>query len=91
MISRLVRVEDTAASLGTDSFAVMMPATDKTAAVQAAERIAAVIACTAFEAGQDHSPFIIEFDIGVAEMVEGESPIQLLERAVEDARQKVVA
>lgn len=91
MISRLVRVEDTAASLGPDSFAVMMPATDKDAALQAAERIAAVIACTAFEAGQDRSPFVIDFDIGVAEMVEGEGPIQLLERAVADARQKVAA
>lgn len=91
MVSRLVRVEDTAASLGPDSFAVMMPATDKAAALQAAERIAAVIACTAFEAGQDRSPFVVDFDIGVAEMVEGEGPIQLLERAVEDARLKVAA
>lgn len=91
MVSRLVRVEDTAASLGPDSFAVMMPATDEAAARQAAERIAAVIACTAFEAGQNRSPFVIEFDIGVAEMAENEGPIQLLERAVADARQKFAA
>lgn len=91
MISRLVRVEDTAASLAPDTFALMMPATDANAARLAAERIAAVIACTAFEAGEGRSPFVIEFDIGVAEMKEGEGPIQLLERAVTDARQKVSA
>ena len=91
MISRLVRVEDTAASLSADSFAIMMPATSARAARQAAERIAAVIACTAFEAGEDRSPFVFDFDIGVAEMKEGEGPIQLLERAVADARPAVAA
>ena len=91
MISRLVRVEDTAACLSPDSFAIMMPATSGRAARQAAERIAAVIACTAFEAGEDRSPFVFDFDIGVAEMTEGEGPIQLLERAVADARPAVAA
>ena len=91
MISRLVRVEDTAACLSQDSFAIMMPATSVRAARQAAERIAAVIACTAFEAGEDRSPFVFDFDIGVAEMTEGEGPIQLLERAVSDARQSEAA
>lgn len=91
MISRLVRVEDTAASLSPDSFAIMMPATSARAARLAAERIAAVIACTAFEAGEDRSPFVFDFDIGVAEMTEGEGPIQLLERAVGDARSAAAA
>jgi len=89
MVSRLVRVEDTAASLAADTFALMMPATGTDAARVAAERIAAVIACTAFEAGEGRSPFIIEFNIGVAEMKDGEGPIQLLERAVAGARQSV--
>ncbi|WP_312125005.1 diguanylate cyclase domain-containing protein [Brevundimonas sp.] len=91
MISRLVRVEDTAARLSPDTFALMMPATGADAAHVAAERIAAVIACTAFEAGEGRSPFVLEFDIGVAEMKEGEGPIQLLERAVADARTKAAA
>lgn len=91
MISRLVRVEDTAACLSAETFAVMMPATGEAAARLAAERIAAVIACTAFEAGEGRSPFVVDFDIGVAEMREGEGPIQLLERAVADARHKVAA
>lgn len=91
MVSRLVRVEDTAASLASDTFALMMPATRADSARLAAERIAAVIACTAFEAGEGRSPFVIEFDIGVAEMMEGEGPVQLLERAVSDARQKMPA
>ncbi len=91
MISRLVRVEDTAASLSPDSFAIMMPATSARAARAAAERIAAVIACTAFEAGEDRSPFVFDFDIGVAEITEGEGPIQLLERAVADSKRSDAA
>jgi two-component system cell cycle response regulator PopA len=91
MISRLVRVEDTAACLSSDSFAIMMPATTGAAARQAAERIAAVIACTAFEAGEDRSPFVFDFDIGVAEMTQGEGPIQLLERAVADVKRSEAA
>ena len=91
MISRLVRVEDTAACLSPETYALMMPAANAESARLAAERIAAVIACTAFEAGEGRSPFVIEFDIGVAEMRDGEGPIQLLERAVADARHKVAA
>ncbi|WP_297804247.1 diguanylate cyclase, partial [uncultured Brevundimonas sp.] len=91
MISRLVRVEDTAASVAPDSFAVMMPATTAPAARLAAERIAAVIACTAFDAGPERSPFVIDFDIGVAEMQPDEGPIELFERAVANARQAAAA
>lgn len=84
MVSRLVRVEDTAARLGPEVFALVLPATAQAEARLAAERIAAVIACTAFDAGKDRSPFVVEFDVGVAEMREGESPAAVLERASAD-------
>ncbi|MNE06300.1 response regulator PleD [compost metagenome] len=81
MVSRLVRVEDTAARLSPETFALALPATDHKAARVAAERIAAVIACTAFDAGGDRSPFVVELDVGVAEMTADETPASLLERA----------
>lgn len=81
MVSRLVRVEDTAARLSSETFALALPATDHAAARLTAERIAAVIACTAFDAGTNRSPFVVELDVGVAEMTPGESPAALLERA----------
>ncbi len=84
MVSRLVRVEDTAARLGPELFALVLPATGGVAARQAAERISAVIACTAFDAGKDRSPFVVEFDVGVAEMQAGETPAAVLERASAD-------
>lgn len=82
MISRLVRVEDTAARLSPEAFALALPATDHAAARVAAERIAAVIACTAFDAGPNNSPFVIELNVGVAEMALDETPQHLLERAL---------
>jgi two-component system cell cycle response regulator PopA len=84
MVSRLVRVEDTAARLGPELFALVLPATGARAARLAAERISAVIACTAFDAGKDRSPFVVEFDVGVAEMLDGETPAAVLERASAD-------
>ena len=84
MVSRLVRVEDTAARLGPELFALVLPATGGGAARLAAERISAVIACTAFDAGKDRSPFVVEFDVGVAEMQESETPAAVLERASAD-------
>jgi two-component system, cell cycle response regulator PopA len=68
MIGRLVRVEDTAARLAPEVFALALPSTDQESARAAAERIAAVIGCTAFEAGDGRPPFVVEFDIGVAEV-----------------------
>ena len=71
MIGRLVRVEDTAARLGAEVFALAMPDTTLAAAMAAGERIAAVIACTAFDAGDSRPPFVAEFDIGAAEVEAG--------------------
>lgn len=84
MVSRLVRVEDTAARLAPEVFALALPATAGAAARLAAERIAAVVGCTAFDAGPDRSPFVVEFDIGSAEVGPGESPASVLERASND-------
>jgi two-component system cell cycle response regulator PopA len=88
MIGRLVRVEDTAARLGPEVFALALPATSLSAARAAGERIAAVIACTAFDAGEDRPPFVTEFDIGVAELQPGESAARALEIAAAKAMQR---
>jgi two-component system cell cycle response regulator PopA len=81
MIGRLVRVEDTAARLGPEIFALALPATPAAAARAAGDRIAAVIGCTAFESGDGKPPFVAEFDIGVAEVM---SP-EMAGKALEDA------
>jgi two-component system cell cycle response regulator PopA len=86
MVSRLVRVEDTAARLAPEVFALALPATPGPSARLAAERIAAVIGCTAFDAGPDRSPFVVEFRVGVAELMPGESAAAVLERASADLR-----
>ncbi len=85
MIGRLVRAEDTAARLGPELFALALPSTAQHAARAAAERISAVIACTAFDAGAHRPPFVVEFDIGVAELQPGESAAKALERAANKA------
>jgi two-component system cell cycle response regulator PopA len=81
MIGRLVRVEDTAARLAPEVFALALPATPLHAAQAAGERIAAVIGCTAFEAGQGATPFVVEFDLGVAEVASPEAVGRALEQA----------
>ncbi|MGZ3278501.1 MAG: diguanylate cyclase domain-containing protein [Caulobacteraceae bacterium] len=81
MIGRLVRAEDTAARLAPDTFALALPATPLQSARAAAERISAVIGCTAFDAGEGRPPFVVEFDIGVAQVEPGESAGRALERA----------
>ena len=87
MIGRLVRAEDTAARLGPEVFALALPATNEAAARAAGERIAAVIGCTAFDAGDKRPPFVVEFDIGVAEVDMGENAAHALERAATKAAQ----
>ena len=88
MIGRLVRAEDTAARLGPEVFALALPATSLSAGRLTAERIAAVIACTAFEAGPERQPFVAEFDIGVAEVIPGESAARALEIAAAQASER---
>ena len=88
MVSRLVRVEDTAARLGPEVFALALPATAQVAARAAGERIAAVIGCTAFEAGDGKSPFVVEFDIGVAEVGAAEGVGKALEQAAAQAQRQ---
>jgi two-component system cell cycle response regulator PopA len=86
MIGRLVRVEDTAARLGPEVFALALPATPLSAGRAAGERIAAVIGCTAFEAGDSKPPFVVEFDIGVAEVGSAETVGRALEAAASEAQ-----
>ncbi len=88
MIGRLVRAEDTAARLGSEVFGLALPATPAAQARAAGERIAAVIACTAFEAGEDRPPFVVEFDIGVAQVDPDENAAKALERAAAKALQR---
>jgi two-component system cell cycle response regulator PopA len=85
MIGRLVRAEDTAARLAPDVFALALPASPASSATAVAQRIAAVIACTAFQTEDGQPPFTLDFDIGVAELKPGETPAQTLERAAADA------
>lgn len=86
MVGRLVRVEDTAARLAPEVFALALPATGLARGRTAGERIAAVIGCTAFEAGDDKPPFVVEFDIGVAEADSPETVGQALEEAASQAQ-----
>ena len=88
MIGRLVRAEDTAARLAPEVFALALPATPLPAARTAGERIAAVIGCTAFDAGEGQPPFVMEFDIGVAQVEADETPAKALERAAASALQR---
>lgn len=88
MIGRLVRVEDTAARLGQEVFALALPATGRAAARAAGERIAAVIGCTAFEAGDGKPPFVVDFDIGVAEVTTPDAVGKALEEAAAQAHRK---
>ncbi len=88
MVSRLVRVEDTAARLAPEVFALALPATASHEARSAAERIAAVIGCTAFDAGDGKPPFVVSFDIGIAAVEPGENPANALERAAAKSLQR---
>jgi len=83
----LVQAEDTAARLGPETFALALPSTRHSAARAAAERISAVIGCTAFDAGSGRAPFVVEFDIGVAEVEAGETGLLALERAAAKVQQ----
>ena len=85
MVGRLVRAEDTAARLGTEVFGLALPGTSAVQARTAGERISAVIACTAFEAGDGKPPFVVEFDIGVAQVDPAENAARALERAATKA------
>ena len=86
MVSRLVRVEDTAARLGPELFALALPSTPLAKARLAGERIAAVIGCTAFEAGDGAKPFVVEFDLGVARVSSAETAGRALEEAAAGAQ-----
>lgn len=85
MISRLVRAEDTAARLGPELFALALPAARATAAKAAADRITAVIACTAFTLAENQPPFTVDFEVGVAELTPDETAARALERAAVQA------
>jgi len=86
MISRLVRVEDTAARLSPETFALALPNTPGANGRLAGERIAAVIGCTAFEAGEGNTPFVVEFDLGVAPVTSAETAGHALEEAAAHAQ-----
>jgi two-component system cell cycle response regulator PopA len=88
MIGRLVRTEDTAARLAPEVFALALPSTPAVSARASAERISAVIACTAFESGDGNPPFVVDFDIGVAQVEPGERPGRALERAASQSLQQ---
>jgi two-component system cell cycle response regulator PopA len=86
MVARLIRVEDSAARMGPDHFAVALPATPEEVARMVAERIAAVISRTAFDGGEGRPPFGLEFDIGVVEVQDSSQVHRALELAAEISR-----
>jgi two-component system cell cycle response regulator PopA len=88
MIGRLVRAEDTAARLAPEVFALALPATSLAAGRAAGERIAAVIGCTAFESAAGAAPFVVEFDIGAAEVTSAETAGAALEQAAAMAQER---
>ncbi|MFM8819634.1 MAG: diguanylate cyclase domain-containing protein [Phenylobacterium sp.] len=83
MVSRLVRIEDCAARLGPDRFGVALPGTPADVAQAVAERIAAVISRTAFDAGQGRAPLVLEFDIDAFEVCHPGQLEQALSRVSE--------
>lgn len=83
MIARLVRAEDTGGRLSNDVFALALPATSLQSARNVGERISAVIGCTAFDSGHGRPPFVVEFDVGTAEMRDGEPAADVLMRAAD--------
>jgi two-component system cell cycle response regulator PopA len=88
MISRLIRSEDTAGILTPGLFALALPATDINAAKLAAQRLMAVIGCTAFESEMGKPPLVVDFDMGLAQLGQHEQASSCLMRAAEDARLK---
>lgn len=85
MIGRLVRAEDTVGRLSSEVFALALPASRRGEVQVAVQRIAAVIACTAFEAGEGRAPFTLELDVGVAELKPSEPAASALERAATES------
>ncbi len=81
MVGRLVRAEDTASSIAPDVYALALPGANEAAAFAAAERISAVIACTAFQTAPGQPPFTVSFDIGAAEVGPQDGAARALERA----------
>ena len=86
MVARLIRVEDSAARMGPDHFAVALPATPEDVARSVAERIAAVISRTAFDSGEGRPPFGLEFDVGAVEVQDPSRVEEALELAAEMTR-----
>lgn len=86
MLSRLVRAEDVAARLDQTTFAVAFPSSDEEAATIAADRIAAVLECTAFDVQADHTsysndqPIQIKLAIASADLAPHENATHLLQR-----------
>ena len=91
MVARLVRAADSAARLGPDTLGIAFPAATPPQAAAAAERVAAVIACTAFPAGDGAAPFTTHFKIGVAQIDAQTSPSMALDRAARLAAAKAAA
>lgn len=88
MIARLVRAEDSASRLSNEVFALALPATSLEAARNVGERIAAVIGCTAFDSGQGKPPYVVEFDVGAAQILENEPVTAALNRAADEINRR---
>ena len=83
MVSRLIRVEDSATRLGPEHFGIALPATPEEVARTVAERIAAVISRTAFDAGEGRPPFTLEFDVTAVEVRHPDELAGAIQKAAE--------
>jgi two-component system, cell cycle response regulator PopA len=87
MMSRLVRAEDVAARLDRTTFAVAFPSSDEEGAGVAANRIGAVLECTAFDSGTDvtaysnDAPLQIKLNVASTALLPGEGAKGLIARA----------
>ena len=68
MLTRLVRTEDTAARVGFNKFAIILPFSDKITAYNAAQRICAVIDSSAFDVGLIEESAIAETKFTITEI-----------------------
>lgn len=81
MLSRLVRIEDTAAILDDGHFAVIFPSTNKESAMPAIERIIGVLESTGFDIGTFTTPASVEITYDLISHVKGENSKELLGRS----------
>jgi two-component system cell cycle response regulator PopA len=86
MLRHLLRAEDAAARLNSDTFVAVLPYTDRAGVDCVAARISAIAECTAFESSDPIRPFRLEVVTSAIETSGDETAEALIERAVRSLR-----